>query len=154
MGTTSGLSLLPPYNPLLARTQSQALGFRSLLPSWETLPSAGAASTRLSEICYPLAPAQHTLATALLYAPKALLAGQYFISHVSIWYLVLGKKGQSCTCLTIAKYSKFLSITERKELDIPAEKGPQIQGRVSQMLQSEANAEAKGSLNTSCVFVD
>lgn len=67
---------------------------------------------------------QHTLPTALLYTTKALLAGQYFITHVSIWYLVLGKKGLPCPCLTTAKCGTFLRITEMKELDISAEKRP------------------------------
>lgn len=47
---------------------------------------------------FPLAPAQ-VLATALLHTPKALLAGQYFTIHVSIWYLGSGKKGLPCTGL-------------------------------------------------------
>lgn len=42
--------------------------------------------------------------------------------------------------MTTAKYSTFLHITEMKELDISAEKGPQTQWSTSQMLQSEAKA--------------
>lgn len=45
--------------------------------------------------------------------------------------------------LGVRKKGTALHITEMKELDISAEKGPQIQWSTSQMLQSEANAEAK-----------
>lgn len=114
----------------------------SLLP-WVTPPGAAAGAHSQCSLftvppCSCSGPGHSTPAH-----PKG-SAGRTVSYHPCI-HLVLGvrKKGTALHLPGHSEYSMFLCITGMKELDIPAEKGLQTQGSISQMLQSEANAEAK-----------